>query len=82
MNKMEILQGIIEENIEWFWGNDSLVSYETDITKLWNGFKVWCVQNCLEIVNGLEESVVDKAVERNYSNWLDRKDILYINMED
>lgn len=82
MNKMKILQGIIEENIEWFWSNDSLVSYETDVTNLWNGFKAWCVQNCLEVLDGLDESLVDRTVEYNYSNWLNRKATLYVNMED
>jgi len=73
MDKMEILQGIIEENIEWFWHNDSLVSHETNMGKLWDGFKVWCVQNCLEIFNDLEESVVDRLVEQNYSNWVNKQ---------
>lgn len=73
MDKMEILNGIIEENIDWFWNNDSIVSYETDMTKLWDAFKVWCVQNCLEVFDGLEEPIVEKAVDRNYSNWADKK---------
>ena len=73
MDKMEILNGIIEENIDWFWNNDSIVSYETNMSKLWNAFKAWCVPNCLEVVNGLEESIVDKAVERNYNNWLEKQ---------
>lgn len=73
MNKIEILNGIIEENIEWFWNNDSIVSYETDTMKLWCAFKTWCVQNCLEVVDGLDEHVVDKAVDRHYSAWADKK---------
>ena len=73
MDKMEILNGIIEENIDWFWNNDSIVSYETDIIKLWDAFKVWCVQNCLEVLDGLDESIIEKAVDRNYSNWADKK---------
>lgn len=73
MDKIKILNGIIEENIEWFWNNDPIVSYETDIIKLWDAFKVWCVQNCLEVVDGLEESIVEKAVDKSYSNWADKK---------
>ena len=73
MDKMEIFQGIIEENIEWFWHNDPMVDYETDTEKLWNGFKTWCVQNCLEVFDDIEESVVAKMVEANYSNWLEAK---------
>ena len=73
MDTMKVLQGIIEENIDWFWNNDSIVSYETDMTNLWDAFKVWCVQNCTEVVNGLEESIIDRAVDRNYNNWLDKK---------
>lgn len=72
-NKLEMLNGIIEENIEWFWNNDSIVSYETSKSKLWNAFKVWCIQNCMEIFDGLDESVVEKAVDKNYDNWLDKK---------
>lgn len=73
MDKMEILQGIIQENIEWFWNNDPFVDSETNMAKLWDGFKVWCVQNCLEIFNDLEESVVDRLVDQNYSNWKDKQ---------
>ena len=73
MDKMEILNGIIEENIDWFWGNDSIVSYETNMEKLWSAFKVWCVQNCLELFDNLDESVIEKAVDRNYNNWLDKQ---------
>lgn len=82
MNKMELLQGIIEDNIEWFWSedniewfwsNDPMVSYETDMMKLWDAFKVWCVQNCLEVLSYFEESVVEKAVDENYSNWVDKQ---------
>lgn len=73
MDKMEILNGIIEENIDWFWNNDSIVSYETDMIKLWDAFKVWCLQNCLEVLDGLEESIVEKAVDRSYSNWAEKK---------
>lgn len=73
MNKMEILNGIIEENIDWFWNNDSIVSYETDMTKLWNAFKSWCVLNCMEVVDGLSEAVIDEVVDENYNNWLDNK---------
>ena len=70
---MKILQGIIEENIEWFWGNDSIVSYETNISKLWSAFKVWCVQNCMEVLDNLDESIISKVVDRHYHNWLDKK---------
>lgn len=73
MDKMEILNGIIEENIEWFWSNDSIVSYETNMSKLWNAFKVWCVQNCLEVVSGLDKAIVDKEVDRSYNHWLNKK---------
>ena len=73
MNKMDILNDIIVENIEWFWHNDSIVSYTTNMDKLWDAFKVWCVQNCMELFNGLEESVIEKAVDNNYSNWVDQQ---------
>ena len=73
MDKMEILNGINEENIDWFWNNDSIVSYETDMIKLWDAFKVWCVQNCLEVLDGLDESIIDKEVDRNYNNWLNKQ---------
>lgn len=73
MDKIEILNGIIEENIDYFWNNDSIASYETDIIKLWDAFKVWCVQNCKELFNNLDESVIEKAVDRNYNNWLDKQ---------
>lgn len=73
MDKMEIMQGIIEENIEWFWNNDTLVDCETNTMKLWNGFKVWCMQNCMEIFNDTEESVIDKLIDKNYPNWIDKK---------
>ena len=73
MDKMEILNGIIEENIDWFWNNDSIVSYETNMSKLWESFKVWCVQNCMEVLDGMDESIVNKAVDRNYSNWIDKQ---------
>ena len=73
MDKIEILQGIIEENIEWFWNNDSIVSYETDMMKLWDAFKNWCVPNCLEVVSGLDESIVSKVVDSNYSNWWEKQ---------
>lgn len=70
---MEILQGIIEENIDWFWNNDSIVSYETNMEKLWDAFKAWCVPNCLEVVDGLDESIVSKVVNSNYSNWWEKQ---------
>lgn len=73
MDRMEILQGIIEENIEWFWNNDPIVDRETNMTKLWDAFKVWCVQNCLEIMDSLGKHVAERAVDRNYNNWLDKK---------
>ena len=73
MGKIEILQGIIEENIDWFWGNDPIVSYETNIEKLWNAFKAWCLPNCLEVVDGLEESIVDKVIDSNYSIWCEKQ---------
>jgi hypothetical protein len=73
MDKMEILQGIIEENIEYFWNNDPIIDYETNMTKLWNAFKIWCMQNCLEIFNTLEESTIEKMIDKSYSNWTNKK---------
>lgn len=73
MDKIEILNGIIEENIDWFWNNDSIVDCETNMSKLWDAFKVWCVQNCMEVIGNIDEIIVDKAVDRNYNNWLDKK---------
>lgn len=73
MDKLEILNGIIEENIEWFWNNDSIVSCETNMSKLWEAFKVWCMQNCLEIFNDLDETIVENAVDKNYSNWVNKQ---------
>jgi hypothetical protein len=67
---MEILQGIIEENIDWFWNNDSIVDHETNMSKLWDAFKVWCVQNCKEIFDDLDETIIDEAVDQNYNKWI------------
>ena len=73
MDKLEILNGIIEENIEWFWNNDPIVSYETNTMKLWDAFKVWCVQNCAEIFDNLEESIIEKIIDNNFDSWIDKK---------
>lgn len=70
--KMEILQGIIEENIDYFWNNDSIVSYETNMRKLWDAFKVWCMQNCTELFDDIEESIIDNLIDQNYYSWVDK----------
>lgn len=65
-------KNIIKENIEWFWENDSLVKHETDTEKLWNGFKVWCVQNCKECFEDMEESIIEAEVNNSYLAWKER----------
>lgn len=72
-NSKKILNGIIEDNIEWFWHNDPMLDYETNMTKLWNGFKVWCVENCLELFDNLDKAYVEKIVDNNYSKWTEGK---------
>ncbi len=67
------LHNIIKENMEWFWENDSIVEYETDITKLWNAFKVWCIQNCKEIFSNLDESCIECEIDSHYYFWKDRQ---------
>lgn len=69
MNELKELKEIINENIEWFWNNDPMLEYETDIQKLWNGFKVWCIQNCKECFENLEDSVIEKEVDNSYFDW-------------
>lgn len=73
MDKMEILNGIIEENIDWFWNNDPIVSCETNMMKLWDAFSVWCIENCLEVFSDLGEAVVSEAVNKNYSTWASKQ---------
>ena len=70
---MEDLQNTIIGNIDWFWGNDGMPIYETDMEKLWNGFKIWCVQNCMENFSSLAKYIVEKVVSNNYDLWLERK---------
>ena len=74
---MDRLKEIINSNIEWFWQNDVLVEQETDISKLWDGYKVFCVQNCMEVMNAenisLNETEVTKMVEDMYAEWLASK---------
>lgn len=70
MNKIEKINEIIQENIQFFWNNDPLVlDYETEAIILWDGFKVWCMQNCLEVFDDLEESVIEEVINNNYTNW-------------
>ena len=66
---MEDLKNIISENIEWFWANDPLVENETDIDKLWNGFKLWCIPNCKENFDNLDETIIEEEVNNNYLEW-------------
>lgn len=73
MDKIEILNGIIEENIEWFWNNDSIVDCETNTMNLWKAFKSWCMQNCTEVFDDLEESIIEKAIDNNFDIWIDKK---------
>ena len=67
-----ILQDIINENIEYFWDNDPIVDIETNSIKLWDAFKAWCVQNCME-VTGFSKHTVEKSVNENYNTWLSFK---------
>lgn len=63
------LHNIIKENVKWFWNNDPMVEYETDMEKLWNAFKVWCVQNCKEIFDNLDESCIECEIDSHYYFW-------------
>ena len=71
---IENLQNIINENIEWFWNNDPMLEYESNVDELWNGFKLWCVQNCMEVCEEnnmpMKESFVERLVLDNFDNWL------------
>lgn len=69
---MNELHNIIKENMEWFWKNDSIVEHETDITKLWNAFKVWCIQNCKEVFENLDEAFIECEVDVHYYYWEER----------
>ena len=70
---MTNLQDIISSNIEWFWKNDPMLEHGATITELWNGFKLWCVQNCKEVTK-LEEDFIEKEVDKSYSNWMKFKE--------
>ena len=69
---MKDLRNIIKENIEWFWKEDSLAEHETDVEKLWNGFKAWCMQNCKECFEDMEEAIIEAEVNNSYSVWKER----------
>lgn len=69
---MEDLRKIIYGNIKWFWYNDPVLKYENDIKKLWIYFKLWCIQNCKEIFNELEESFIEEEVNASYDIWKNR----------
>ena len=66
---MEDLRNIIAENIEWFWENDPMTEYETDISKLWEGFYVWCNNNCKDIFGEEYEDLIHYEIVRQYSSW-------------
>lgn len=66
---MKDLQDIIKENIEWFWNNDPILEYETDIEKLWDGFKIWCIQNCKENFENIEEAIIEAEINNSYLDW-------------
>lgn len=69
------LNKTIQENIQFFWNNNPLVlDYELETAILWNGFKVWCTQNCLENFDNLERSFVEEAINNNYANWVNYGD--------
>ena len=70
---MENLRNIINENIEWFWSNDPMLEYESNIEELWNGFKLWCVPNCKENFENLDESVIEAEVNNSYLNWKEKQ---------
>lgn len=66
---MEKLQNIINENIEWFWNNDPMLEYESNTEELWNGFKLWCIPNCKENFEDMDESIIEEAVNASYDTW-------------
>lgn len=69
---MERLKKIISENIEWFWKNDPMLEYESNIEELWTGFKLWCIPNCKENFENLEESIIEAEVNNSYAEWKEK----------
>lgn len=86
---MATLQEIIKGNIEWFWDQDPSVWFheklgytdlpvmvdDTNVEKLWNNFKVWCLQNCKEVCDGkdapfVEAAAIEAEVNACYEGWL------------
>lgn len=65
------MEEIIQENIEYFWSFDPLVGCENDTQKLWEGFKSWCVQDLIDVFDGISEEDAVIAVETKYQEWLD-----------
>lgn len=66
---MKKLHDIINENIEWFWKNDPCLEYECNVNKLWKYFKSWCIQNCKENFEDIEEYIIEAEVNRSYNTW-------------
>lgn len=63
------LRNIIKENIEWFWNNDPMLEYESNTEKLWDGFKLWCIPNCKENFEGMDESIIEEFVNKSFDIW-------------
>lgn len=66
---MKNLMNVIRENIKWFWSNDPMLEYESNTKELWNGFKLWCIPNCKENFENLDESIIEEAVNNSYFEW-------------
>lgn len=66
---MEDLRNIIADNIEWFWDCDPILEHETETDKLWEAFYVWCNNNCKDIFGEDYADLIDREINRQYSNW-------------
>ena len=63
------LQNVINENIEWFWKNDPCLEYESNINELWKYFKLWCIPNCKENFEDMDEAIIEAEVNKSYDAW-------------
>lgn len=87
------LKNIINENIEWFWNNDSSVwcddggvfkdeptiITELNVKEIWDYFKTWCFYNIKDNDMSIEDSIVNEAIDNSYENWLHWQKKLYPN---
>ena len=67
------LKEIIRSNIEWFWNNDPLVENEANIDNLWVGYKLFCLQNCTEVLEEVPENQIIQKINDMYDEWLEAR---------